>query len=467
MPERELIPMKTLRQSESLPRLLFENWRTKRGGLAEIQERQQARFSEMVAFARAKSPYYQELYQDAPDRVEDPKVLPVTDKKKLMAHFDDWCTDPEVSLETVREFIGNPKLVGEKYLGKYTTVTTSGTTGTPGIFLHDERAMSVTTSVAIRLLTEWLSPLDFAKIVKGQGKMAMVMATGAHFASATAAAKLAKSRGDRFLGLSAHRPLPELVDELNKFQPALLAPYASMAAMLATEQEQGRLHINPVLLTLSAEGLVPSEYERIEKAFHAKVGNSYACSEVPFLSYACDNGWMHVNSDWVKLEAVDADYNPTPLGEQSHTVLVSNLANRVQPILRYDLGDSVLMKPDACECGNPLPALHVRGRSADVLTFSTEKGEKVQIVPLSFGILVDRIPGIERTQIVQTTPTTLRVRLRYDPKVDQDAVWQKTNSIITDLLKERGLEHVAIERAQEPPEQSKGGKFREVIPLAK
>lgn len=467
MPEREPIPMRTQRQSESLPRLLFENWRTKRGGLAEIEERQQARFSEMVAFARANSPYYQEFYQGAPDRIEDPTVLPVTDKKTLMACFDDWCTDPEVSLETVREFISNPDMVGEKYLGKYTTVTTSGTTGTPGIFLHDERAMSVTNSVAVRMLTEWLSPLDFAKIIKGRGKMAMVMATGAHFASATAAARLEKSRGDRFLALSAHRPLPELVDELNKFQPALLAPYASMAAMLATEQEQGKLHINPILLALSAEGLAPSEYKRIEKAFGAKVGNSYACSEVPFLSYACDNGWLHVNSDWVKIEPVDADYKPTPPGEESHTVLVSNLANRVQPILRYDLGDSILMKPEPCECGNHLPAIHVKGRAADILNFSTSEGDKIQIAPLSFGILVDRLHGIERTQIVQTTLNTLRVRLRYEPSADQDATWNQANDAITTLLKERGLDNITVERAQEPPEQSKGGKFREVIPLKK
>ncbi len=38
-------------------------------------------------------PYYKELYQGLPDRIEDPKLLPVTDKKKLMARFDDWATD--------------------------------------------------------------------------------------------------------------------------------------------------------------------------------------------------------------------------------------------------------------------------------------------------------------------------------------------------------------------------------------
>ena len=184
----------------------------------------------------------------------------------------------------------------------------------------------------------------------------MVMATGGHFASAVAAARLKKRRDSGVEVLSAHMPMAELVARLNRFQPALLAPYASMAAMLADEQEAGRLHINPVLLALSAEGLPQEEYGRIARVFDAKVGNSYAASECMFMSTMCDEGWLHVNADWVAFEPVDADYRPVAPGEQSHTVLISNLANRVQPILRYDLGDSVLQRPDPC----PPPRNHWR-----------------------------------------------------------------------------------------------------------
>ena len=50
-----------------------------------------------------------------------------------------------------------------------------------------------------------------------------------------------------------------------------------------------------------------------------------------FLSYGCGERWLHVNNDWAVLEPVDADHRPIPPGEQSQTVLVSNLANHVQP----------------------------------------------------------------------------------------------------------------------------------------
>ena len=54
------------------------------------------------------------------------------------------------------------------------------------------------------------------------------------------------------------------------------------------------------------------------------------------MAYDCGQGWLHVNSDWVILEPVEADYSPTPPGQASHTVLLTNLANRIQPIIRYD-----------------------------------------------------------------------------------------------------------------------------------
>ena len=223
------------------------------------------------------------------------------------------------------------------------------------------------------------------------------------------------------------------------------------------------MNIKPVLIPLAAEGLPIDEYDRIARAFDTKVGNSYAATECPFLSFDCEHRWLHVNSDWVVLEPVDVDYRPVLPGQQSHTVLISNLANRMHPILRYDLGDRILQRPDPCPCGNPLPAVRVQGRAADVLTFPTERGERVSIPPLAFEL--DHVPGIELFQIVQRTPTSLRVRFQSSAGVDPDRVWQAAHTEIARLLAAHQLNWVTIERAQEPPEQSRGGKYRTVIPL--
>ena len=453
--------------SESALRLLLDARTALRRGPDAIMARQRHRFADIVAFARVHSPYYRALYQHLPERIEDLASLPVTSKRELMPRFDDWVTDRAVSLEHTRAFVGDPKLIGARLLGRYTAATTSGTTGTPGIFVLDERTFAVTSALAFRMLSAWLGFRDFARIILGGGRMAMVNATGGHFASAIAAARLIRRRGTHVAVFPIRMPLAEMVAGLNRFRPSLLTPYASMGALLATEQEAGRLDIHPVLVVLSAEGLPSREYARIAGAFDAKVRDSYAATECPFLSYRCAHGWLHVNSDWVVLEPVDGEHRPVAPGQQSHTVLISNLANRVQPILRYDLGDSVLQRADPCPCGNPLQAIRVQGRAADMITLQSRSGAAVRLAPLMFDTLVDRVPGIELLQVVQTASTALRVRARNAAGAEPDQAWNALRDEIERLLAEHGLEDIAIERASEPPEQTPGGKYRQVIPLAK
>jgi phenylacetate-coenzyme A ligase PaaK-like adenylate-forming protein len=260
-------------------------------------------------------------------------------------------------------------------------------------------------------------------------------------------------------------PLAELVSQLNKYQPSLMQGYASTVSLLAEEQVAGRLRINPVLVLPTSEGLTDRVYEKIARAFNARVGTFYGGTECGAIAWSCEYQWLHINSDWAIIEPVDADFQPVPAGVQSHTVLVSNLANRVQPILRYDMGDSILVRPDQCACGNPLPAIRVQGRVADILTFSSQNGAQTKITALQFGVLFDRTPGVQLFQVIQTTPTTLRVRLRTAEDLNQDQIWQSIQREITGLLKEYKLGHVQVERATELPEQAEGGKYRQIIPL--
>ncbi|MEV4222109.1 hypothetical protein [Nonomuraea sp. NPDC049725] len=442
-------------------RLLADARSAKAGGEQAMAARQGARVSELVTWARTHSPYYRCLYRDLPADAADLALLPPTGKRELMAAFDDWVTDPAVTLAQARAFADDPARIGRPFAGRYTLSTTSGTTGTHGIFLQDARATAVTSAMMARLLTGSLSVRDVARIARGGGRVALVIPEGGHFASTVAAARLRGS--SRVAAFSVHQPLPDLVAELNDFRPAVLAPYASVGALLAGEAEAGRLRINPALVLLTAEGLPVGEYARVAAALRAKVRTSYACNECPFLSYGCSQSWMHLNADWAVLEPVDEQYRPVAPGEPSHTVLLTNLANRVQPILRYDLGDSVLLRPDPCPCGRPGPAVRVQGRAADLLTFPGAGDEQatVTLAPLPLATLLEAVPGLELFQIVQTAPATLRVRLHPA----HATLWHQAEVRLRDLLSRHGLGHVRLERGSELIQHSPGGKVRAVIPF--
>lgn len=59
-------------------------------------------------------------------------------------------------------------------------------------------------------------------------------------------------------------------------------------------------------------------------------------------------GRLRVNADWVILEPVDADHRPLPNSQVSHTTLLTNLANPAQPLIRFDIGDRILIESEAC-----------------------------------------------------------------------------------------------------------------------
>lgn len=138
--------------NETVFRLLRDTRAAHHQGAAAILRRQQARLADMVADARVRSPYYRQLYHGLPERITTPTLLPVTSKKELMPSFDNWVTDPAVTITNARAFVDDPALVGEKFLGRYTATTTSGTTGTRGIFLMDQRSLAVTKALTGRML---------------------------------------------------------------------------------------------------------------------------------------------------------------------------------------------------------------------------------------------------------------------------------------------------------------------------
>jgi phenylacetate-coenzyme A ligase PaaK-like adenylate-forming protein len=251
-----------------------------------------------------------------------------------------------------------------------------------------------------------------------------------------------------------------IAEGLQAYQPALLGGYPSVLRLLADEQRAGRLAIHPSLVVSGGEALAPADRAVIAAAFGATVSNPYACSEAGIIASECAHGWQHVNADWTILEPVDAAFRPTPPGERSYTSLLTYLGNRLQPVIRYDLGDRLLTRADPCPCGNPLPAVQVEGRTNDVLLFRTPGGKLVSVLPLAITSAFDET-RVGRYQLVQTGPDTLAVRLTPRDTARDEAAWAEVSGGVRAFLARLDLAHVAVCRADEPAAPEPGsGKFR-------
>lgn len=444
----------------------WDAWCAKRAGLPAIMERQKVRLRELVDFARERSRYYADKYQSLPTHIDDIRQLPIVTKPELMVHFEDWVTDPAIKLADVESFVANKSRIGESFLDRYLVITTSGSNGAPAILIQDTPAQAVMTGLTYVRGLGMITPLEYWRVFRQGGRQAALFATGGHFLGVTMVERRRRAkpwRAKMSRIISVLTPLPEIVNQLNEFQPAMVGGYATILKLLAGEQDSGRLHIHPTLITSSGETLSPQNRKQIETAFGCTLTESYGCSEATPLTITCRHQHLHVNSDWFILEAVDDSYQPVPAGRHSHTVLITNLANHVQPIIRYELGDSVTVDPDPCPCGSPLPSVRVVGRTDEILSFITPGEEEVQLLPLALSTIVEETPGIRRCQIVQTGSAQLEVRMETIDPTDPDTVWESVKQNLISFLETHKLSHVSIERSMKAPAPDpRSGKFRHV-----
>lgn len=442
--------------------------RVERAGPDAVARRQQERLAALVRHARAASPYHRRLYRGLPSDVSDPRLLPPVTKRELMAHFDDWVTDPDVTLEGLRrDFLTDLSQVGSKYLGRYHVFTTSGTTGEPAVLLQDAQSWAVLNVVSrLRGRRSLVTRQDVRRALRQGIRVAALFATGGHFGGvvlAEAARRRAPVLARRIRVFSVLRPLPDLVAELNAFQPTVLSGYPSAVALLAAEEQAGRLRISPFRVLTAGETVTPAMREQIETGFGCRMVEGYAASEVPALALQCGLGSFHVNSDWYLLEPVDEQHRPVPAGETSSTVLATNLANYVQPVIRYDLGDRVRVDPSPCPCGSPFPVVQVEGRTDDVLSFAAPGGGSVSVLPLALGTVVEETPGVRRFQAMRTGERELTVRLETEPGAEPAQVRGAVDGRLGDFLRAHGTAPVTVVHAPEPPHPDPvSGKYRQV-----
>jgi len=81
---------------------------------------------------------------------------------------------------------------------------------------------------------------------------------------------------------------------------------------------------------------------------------------------------LHLFEDLAVTEVVDGDNQPVPPGVPGEKVLVTVLFGRTQPLIRYEMSDSITSSDRVhCPCGRPYPLIEgVQGRVEEALEIS-------------------------------------------------------------------------------------------------
>ncbi|MFQ5451899.1 MAG: phenylacetate--CoA ligase family protein [Nitrospinaceae bacterium] len=310
---------------------------------------------ELLQHARHHVPFYSEGFAAGNTRIEGLQKWPVLSKKILKERFEDLKSR---DLETRSWYLNS----------------SGGSTGTPSTFIQDREYQEWSIAAenyyyrnilgfdfaSIPKIIFWSSPLDLI-----ENTSAIKSKVGHWLRQTTFLDSFKLSR----------EIMENYITQINRKTPGLIKGFAGSLYLIAKFAKENNLRIHPPRWIVSgAETLRPFMREIIEEVFDCKVYDFYGSRDAGAIAGECIQGNLHIFNfnNWV--EVVDEKNAPVSPGREGR-VLITTLHNYSMPLIRYEIGDTVVMG-GSCSCGCRLPTLRkVTGRITD--HFLTRGGERI------------------------------------------------------------------------------------------
>ena len=416
---------------------------------------QRDRLRALLARAIAGSPFHAgRLRGIDPDRFElaDLARLPVMTKADMMENFDTATTDRRLTRDLVEQHLARCVADPSLLLGEYVVLVSGGSSGHRGLFVqtadeYAEFAASVTRrGLAAALGAGGLPP---------EGLVIGMVGAGSPVHSSGLGAVTATRPPVCLVSAPASLPIAEIVQRLNAAQPPNLLAYAAKLAELAREQREGRLKLNLRSVASFAEAISMAERIAVTEAFGVPVIDTFASTE-GLVGHSEPGGTvLTFASDTCIAECTDDEGRPVPDGVASSNVLVTNLHNLTQPIIRYELTDR--FTPAGTSAGDALRA-SVEGRSDDLFRYAA-----ASVHPFVIGAPLLHAPAVREFQIRQTEHGA-DIAAVIDGDFDQPAV----AAAVEQSLRQAGLARpqVGFRRVGALDRDPMTSKARRFIPLS-
>ena len=385
-------------------------------------------------------PYYTQLFKQlkfSPERVsslDELKLLPLTDKSLIREQSTSLKADDAIGLSRFN---------------------TGGSSGEPLIFYIGNKRVSHDVAAKWRATRWWGVDIGDVEAViwgspielSGQDKVKLIRD------------KLLRTHLIPAFEMSTDK-LDDFIRQIKELKPKMLFGYPSALAYIATHAEktgQGQVlsDLGIKVAFVTSERLYDSQRKKIERIFACPVANGYGGRDAGFIAHQCPDGNMHITAEDIIVEIIDNEGRVLQNGEAGE-IVVTHLATRDFPFIRYRTGDVGVLGEEVCSCGRGLPILkEIQGRTTDFV--KAVDGTVLHGLALIY-ILRD-IEGIELFKIIQNSleKTTIQI-------IKNDQYKQMNELKIRQEFKQRLGESVEIAvQYVEKIKNEKSGKFRYVI----
>jgi phenylacetate-coenzyme A ligase PaaK-like adenylate-forming protein len=407
----------------------------------EIERLARSRLQQLVAHARGNSAFWSDKLASVDGDSFELTDLPISNKTELMENFDQAVTVDDVRRDEAESFLEDEANIGKYFRDKYVLSRTSGTQGRPLVVVQPKDNLELLFALQVsRGNQHAISLTDAVKHFVWPARLAAIIFKPGFYASATAFGYM-PAGAKQYMDVKVLCACDDdMIERLADFSPTHLTAYASMLHQIAREIEAGRLSLPDLEQVVNiSERLLPHAREHYTHVFGTPVLDNYSMGECLFLANGCPtSGGMHLNADWAILEVVDEYNRLVPVGEKGAKVLVTNLANYVQPIIRYEIGDIIRMSTKPCGCGSTMPLIdHIDGRDSEWMYVKTDIGLR-PLPPMIIEIALNQMLHFRDYQLIQEEDTRVRALIEPLPGVAFDR--DRANRIMHEQLQRYGLD---------------------------
>ncbi len=209
--------------------------------------------------------------------------------------------------------------------------------------------------------------------------------------------------------------LDRYVERIRQLRPAMLFGYPSSLSLIAGHARARGIDLAGLgirVAFVTSERLYEHQREAIAHVFGCPVANGYGARDAGFIAHACPEGRLHVSAEDIVVEIVGPDGRALPAG-QAGEIVVTHLATRDFPLVRYRTGDVGVLAAERCPCGRGLPVLaDVQGRTTDFVVAA----DGTVMHGLALIYVLRELPGVEAFKIVQHSKALTEVLLVGAPE---------------------------------------------------
>jgi phenylacetate-CoA ligase len=247
---------------------------------------------------------------------------------------------------------------------------------------------------------------------------------------------------------------------LQKFRPTYFYGYVSMleeyAKFFVRKNIVPPFKLKTIITT--SEVLTDSHRKLIEEVFSTKVFNEYGSGELGSVAHECEEGSLHLSAENMIVEVIDGN-RPCDAGEIGELV-ITELNNYANPLIRYRTGDFASLAGKQCKCGRTLPVIeNLFGRAYDIIRNSEGKLFHGEFIMYIFEEAQRKNLGIHAFQVTQESFRSLRVKI-----VPDERYGASTEEFITHQIKEKFDRNTEIKFERvDRIERASSGKMRLIV----